>query len=498
MTARVLKGSVWSLIGQIAPMTVSLLTTPFIIRMLGAEAFGVYVLAGLIPAYLLFADLGMGLASTKFGSEKYAAGDASGEARVVWTASAIAAAASLPIAVLIVVLADQLAEWLNVPESIRPQAAVAFRFAAVSFVFALLGNIVNTPQLARLRMDLNTLVSSLTRIAGLIAAPLIIYFGGGIAGAVFGLMAASVLAFAGHFSVSSRLNAHLIKPQIDRGSVNTLVKFGAGLALSSIAAVLLTNLEKLILTTQTSVEQLAYYSVAFTLSNAATLFGLSMSQSIIPAFSQLLAPERSGQLKALYSRVLKVSVFGLLPLIAVLFVIARTFFTVWAGPDFGRESTVPFYLLLCGLVFNLNAFVPSALILSSGRSDLFAKFYWIELAPYIIATAVLTSLYGAVGAALAWSARTIIDAFLFFWFARRVRGVETKLDLTRVLAGVGLLAPPIASTLVFADRGLWLSGPLLVISMIIYALFVWKYVFVDEERAWVMMYLKRSSGLDTV
>jgi hypothetical protein len=79
-----------------------------------------------------------------------------------------------------------------------------------------------------------------------------------------------------------------------------------------------------------------------------------------------------------------------------------------------------------------------------------------------------------------------------------VRGVETKLDLTRVLAGVGLLAPPIASTLVFADRGLWLSGPLLVISMIIYALFVWKYVFVDEERAWVMMYLKRSSGLDTV
>src|SRR6185503_19603545 len=191
-------------------------------------------------------------------------------------------------------------------------------------------NVINTPQLARLRMDLNTLVNSLTRMAGLIAAPLIIYFGGGVAGAVFALMAATVLAFGGHFSVSSRLNRHLIEPRIDRAMIGTMVKFGAGLALSSIAAVLLINLEKLILTTQTSVEQLAYYSVAFTLSNAATLFGLSMSQSILPAFSQLLDPDRSSQLKALYSRVLKISVFGLLPLIAALFVIARTFFTVWA------------------------------------------------------------------------------------------------------------------------------------------------------------------------
>jgi O-antigen/teichoic acid export membrane protein len=277
-----------------------------------------------------------------------------------------------------------------------------------------------------------------------------------------------------------------------------MVKFGAGLALSSIAAVLLINLEKLILTTQTSVEQLAYYSVAFTLSNAATLFGLSMSQSILPAFSQLLDPDRSSQLKALYSRVLKISVFGLLPLIAALFVIARTFFTVWAGPDFGRESTIPFYLLLGGLIFNLNAYIPSALILSAGRSDLFAKFYWIELVPYIIATAVLTGMYGADGAAQAWSARTIIDAFLFFWFAKRVRGVETRLDAAKIGIGAGLLAPAVVLTLVYSANGLWLSAPLLLISAVIYALFVWKYVLADEERHWAMLHvLGRSSDLET-
>jgi O-antigen/teichoic acid export membrane protein len=188
----------------------------------------------------------------------------------------------------------------------------------------------------------------------------------------------------------------------------------------------------------------------------------------------------------------------LLPLIAALFVIARTFFTVWAGPDFGRESTIPFYLLLGGLIFNLNAYIPSALILSAGRSDLFAKFYWIELVPYIIATAVLTGMYGAVGAALAWSARTIIDAFLFFWFAKRVRGVETRLDAAKIGIGAGLLAPAVVLTLVYSANGLWLSAPLLLISAVIYALFVWKYVLADEERHWAMLHvLRRSSDLET-
>ena len=37
MTTRVVKGSIWTLAGQVLPLFASLVTTPLIIRMLGSE-----------------------------------------------------------------------------------------------------------------------------------------------------------------------------------------------------------------------------------------------------------------------------------------------------------------------------------------------------------------------------------------------------------------------------------------------------------------------------
>ena len=97
MTTKVVKGSLWTLLGQVLPLGISLFTTPFVIRMLGSEGYGVLILIGLIPSYFAFADFGMSLASTKFASEAYAAGDREKEAQVVRTAALIAFFSSLPV-----------------------------------------------------------------------------------------------------------------------------------------------------------------------------------------------------------------------------------------------------------------------------------------------------------------------------------------------------------------------------------------------------------------
>ena len=488
MTTKVVKGSVWTLLGQVAPMAVSLVTTPFVIRMLGTEGYGVVALVSLVPAYLTFADLGMGLASTKFGSEAFGAGDRDKEAEIVKTACAIALTVALPTAAIIFIFSDVLTTLLNVPERLHSDADLAFKFASVSLVFYLLNNIVNTPQLARLRMDLNTFVGAGARVLGLIAAPIVIYLGYGLAGAVFALMSTSVVAFCFHLAVSGRLNPRLLHFSVSGDVVRPLLKFGSAMTLSGIAAVLLTHMEKLVLTKQTSVEQLAYYSVAFMLSNAAALFGVSMSQSIVPAFSQLLKPEKRSELVTLYTRTLRISLFGMLPMIAILFVIARTFFTVWAGPDFGRESTIPFYILLGGVVFNLNAYVPSGLLLASGRSDIFAKLYWIELFPYILLSAILTGHYGAIGAAEAWSIRTAVDAVAFFWLAKRICGVKmnSKRVLSQLAVSVAVLSVPAIVATLYSRVGDGVNVAILLVSVSVYAVLMWKWILDTDEKRWLI------------
>ena len=66
MTTRVARGTLWTLVGHGAVMVASLVATPFTIRMLGPESYGVLALVNVLVGYLAFTDVGMGLTATRF------------------------------------------------------------------------------------------------------------------------------------------------------------------------------------------------------------------------------------------------------------------------------------------------------------------------------------------------------------------------------------------------------------------------------------------------
>lgn len=484
MTTKVVKGSLWTLVGQVLPMAVSLITTPIVIRLLGAEGWGVMLVVLLIPSFLGFADFGMALASTKFGSEAFATGSRDKEGRIVRTAALIALLSATPIAAALFLLSGTVVGWFNIPEHFRGQASIALKLAAITFVLNLLCLIVNTPQLARLRMDVNTLVNTGFRVLGAIAIPIVIYLGGGLVGIFIVLFAVSTLTLLGHIFVSGRLLSELFQISIERAAIRPMLKFGGGLVVAGVAAILLTNLDRFVLTKVTSVETLAFYSAAATLASMVTLMTGSMIQSLMPAFSQLQGAENRETLTALYSRGTRFNLIWLVPAIVSLAIIAKTFFTVWGGEDFGRESPMPFYILLFGLAFNVLAYFPWATIMAAGRSDVFAKLYWIELVPYIALVSWLTWNFGASGAAAAWSIRVIADAAILFWLAKKIGGVSFTDRAIRSFAGAFVvMVPPLAAILYFRE----LNSAVIIINlicMIAYATIVWKVVLEGDEIVW--------------
>src|SRR5450755_1947930 len=91
LTSRVVHGSFLNLGGQGVTMLATLVATPFVIRLLGAPGYGVLALVHVLLGYLSVADMGMGTASTRFGSAAHARGDDEGEAAAIWSSLAIAA-----------------------------------------------------------------------------------------------------------------------------------------------------------------------------------------------------------------------------------------------------------------------------------------------------------------------------------------------------------------------------------------------------------------------
>jgi O-antigen/teichoic acid export membrane protein len=491
MVSRVVTGSVWTLAGNLLPLGLSFIATPIVIRLLGAEGYGVFALIGLLPTYLAFADFGMGMASTKFGSEAFGDNDFEKEAEVVRTTATIAFLISSPIAIALILFSYDIAKLLNVPDRLLGDASLGLKFTCLTFVIGFLNNIFNSPQLARLRMDLNTLVTSAFRLLGTIGVPVALYLGGGIAVAASVLTVTAFLTLIGHIIISGRLNPSLYRLWIAPQSVVGLLKFGGGLALSAIAAVLLVNLEKLVLTKVTSVQTFAYYTVAFTLANMATNFTGAMAQSLMPAFAQLLSPGKSDQLNSLFIKGLRINIFGLLPVVAGLVVVAKPFLTLWAGEDFGRESIWPFYILLFGLIFNLNAYVPGTLLIAAGRSDILAKLYWLELVPFVVVAILLTTYFGASGAAAAWTIRVVTDCFVFFFLAKRLKGMSLKFvaALGPFLIALSILLIPILVSTFRKEFTGWLLV-LLVFCTAIYALVIWRTNLYDSEKTMILNKLR--------
>src|SRR3954451_18579499 len=103
LTSRVVRGGFLNLIGQGVTMLATLIATPFVIRLLGPAAYGVLALIHVLIGYLSFADMGMGTASTRFGSMAHARNDNEGEAAAIWSSLLLAAVPAATVALALVI-----------------------------------------------------------------------------------------------------------------------------------------------------------------------------------------------------------------------------------------------------------------------------------------------------------------------------------------------------------------------------------------------------------
>lgn len=471
--------------GQVFPVAVSFITTPLVIRMLGAEGYGVLSLLVAIPSYLMFADFGMNIASTRFAASAFADGDFKREASLVRGAATICLLCSLPFALLIFLLAGELSIIFNVPAELIGESTQALRITSLTLVLNLLTTVFNTPMLVRMRMDLNMLTSATFRIGGVIATPLVVYQGFGIIGVAWTFLIVAVLTLLTTVSVSSGLLRGLLRGWFRSADLSALLKFGLGYSLSGIAAVLLVGTEKFVLASLVSVRAIAYYSIALTVATMMTMLSGSMVQSLIPAFSQMQDEKNRHEAERLYSMSIRLILCALIPSLTTIAALSRPFLTVWAGDEFGFEATAPLRILLFGLAFNAVAYFPLSIVIASGRTSALARLYWTELLIYVPYSFLMVSNFSVLGAAIAWTTRAVIDSVALMLLAARFGRVRMRWDGWQLQTiGVALLLSP---SLIFGNSSS-VSAALIFLCisvLVLYGLLIWFYYLNESERSWL-------------
>jgi O-antigen/teichoic acid export membrane protein len=84
------------------------------------------------------------------------------------------------------------------------------------------------------------------------------------------------------------------------------------------------------------------------------------------------------------------------------------------------EIVLALQILAPGILANSLAFVPFSVLQGLGRADVTGKLHLLELPLHIAVAWFCINRWSIVGAAGAWSVRTVLDAGLLFFAAHRL------------------------------------------------------------------------------
>lgn len=206
-------------------------------------------------------------------------------------------------------------------------------------------------------------------------------------------------------------------------------RFAAGMSGISATVLVLTQLDRIILSKMLSLEFFGYYTLAWTVANGLTTLTGSVFTVVFPIFSQRVAVGDIEGLKMLYHRSCQLISVLILPVAMLVALFAREILVIWIqNPVTVANTHFLVSLLIIGTALNGLMNLPYALQLAHGWTSL--AFYTnlisvIILIPLLI---VATSYYGALGAAVIWialnSGYVLISLQIMHW--RLLRGEQWR------------------------------------------------------------------------
>ncbi len=492
--ARVVRGGLSMLFGQTAVLAASFLATPFTIRLLGTEGYGLLSLILVVIDYLSFSDLGMGFGSTRFATRAHAQGDERGEVESIGTAFIIVLA-SVGLIILVVAAIAPLIfiRGFNVPWHQAGIAGWALRLALLGMAARLLAFVINTPLLVRLKLEVQAHIYSISAVLQVLATPIVLFaLHGGVVTAVAVASLGGLLFFFGTWWFARRALPSLRLFAWNPRLVGPLLRFGAGISLTSLVGVALTSFEKLAIGRYADLKALAYYTVAFRIATLVAVGPRGMMGTLLPAFGQLWYRNARTELAQLYHSVFRGTLLWIVPVAGGLSIFGGPLLRLWIGGEQAGRALLPLQILLLGVVIELVTHVPTELIKSLGRTDLLARIAIAELPLYAVAAVLAVRHFGIVGAAYAWTLRAAVDWLLQSWMVRRItKNALWPANHPRGLWPLVILFGGAFGAAAYLEVRMILAIPFSIVVFAIYVALVWRVILRLDEREWLRVRVQR-------
>jgi O-antigen/teichoic acid export membrane protein len=253
-------------------------------------------------------------------------------------------------------------------------------------------------------------------------------------------------------------------PRFSPNLLRNILRFAAGMSGIALSGIILTQMDKIILSKLLSLEMFGYYTLAGVASSVIPFLLVNpIFNALFPRFTSLVATNDDLALKILYHQSSQLMAVLVLPVACILAFFSFDILLVWTGTTTTAGIASPIVsVLVIGMALNALMTLPFALQLSHGWTSISLRiniFLIITLVPFIY---YMATHYGAVGAASIWIALNVIYMI-----------IGVPLTHRRLLRGemgrwfVEDIVPPFGAALVITVIGRWLiSSPMPPLKMI--------------------------------
>ncbi len=396
-------------IGQGWRVLMSLAFVPLYIKYLGIESYGLIGIFAILQAWLSLLDMGM---KPALGREMARFTGGVHNAQSIWDLLRSIEIISIAIAVLVAIGIWMASGWLAanwVQADTLPRELVAQSFVLMGAVSALqFIESIYTSSMAGLQKQVlqNIVTSVMATVRGLGAVGILIWVSPTIDAFFVWQGLISLVTVTVFIGVLYRILP--LPPRPARFSMPALIgiwRYAAGMVGITLLALLLTQVDKILLSRLVSLETFAYYALAAVVTGALYTLTVPVSTAFHPRFTELATRGDDDALRSAYhqSAQLVTVLMGAAALVLMMF--GDRVLLLWTSDSALSQQVSPIMTLLAlGTLLNGLMWMPYQLQLAHGWTSLTLKVNSIAVAILIPAILWIVPAYGAIGAAWVWVA----------------------------------------------------------------------------------------------
>jgi O-antigen/teichoic acid export membrane protein len=403
-----------NLVGSILPILITLVTTPIYLHHIGAGRYGVLAIVWMVQGYFGFLDLGLSQATSNRIAQLDDAPHSERQA-VVWTALILNAGLGVVGGVVLFAIMHTLLAFFDIGEALSAELLPALPYVACLVALSNLISVFNGALVGRERFGaLNALQLAVAIIYQLAPLGAAFVFGPNLRYLVFGTLVAGIAALVLTALVVWRVFPLSFANGPRRDLVRPLFSYGAWISLTRLATPVLETADRLLIGHALGPQAVTYYQVPFNLAQRVRLFPFVIIRTLFPRLSSLDAASAAalsfGAIRGLAAALTPMIVFGIF--------FMQPFLSLWLGREFASHATSVGEAILVGIWINSLTMIAACHLQATGKPGIVARLQTYEILPFLALLWWMLQHFGVQGAALAWSARCLVDGLLLFYAAR--------------------------------------------------------------------------------